>query len=267
MTRFGTKDMALAGMFTALVAAGTMTFSVYVPATRGFFNVGEIMVYTAALVMGPFVGAFAGGVGSGLADLLLGYGYYAPGTMVIKGAEGFIVGYLGRLGLSKIGIRSWRLVAVAVGLIAAFVIWNIGTGYFAGDVELTAGIPENEGEVVWGIPWKSIVSTPTAISSINVPQFFWVGIAALAFVLIIVAGFSVTPRIGWVVLAILIGGAEMVTGYFLYQAYALQLGVAAALVEIPINIGQVTIGLLVGVPLARSVMRIIPRNQATATKN
>ena len=39
------------------------------------------------LAFGSFVGphiAFAGGVGSMLADLLSGYAYYAPGTLVIK---------------------------------------------------------------------------------------------------------------------------------------------------------------------------------------
>ena len=36
-------------------------------------------------LLGPWWGAAAGGIGSMLADLLLGYGHYAPGTLVIKG--------------------------------------------------------------------------------------------------------------------------------------------------------------------------------------
>ena len=246
--------MAITALFTAFVAAGTMAFSVYVPATRGFFNVGEIMVYTAALLMGPLVGAFAGGVGSALADILLGYGYYAPGTLVIKGIEGFIVGYLGRLGLSKLGISMWRLVSVLVGLVAALIVWIIGANFFAGDMELTLGIPDG------------LVSTPTFIAHFNIPTLFWTSIAVLVFVLIFVAGFYVTPKIGWVVLAVLIGGTEMVTGYFLYSAYVLQLGVPAAMLEIPINLGQVILGLLVAIPLSRSVLRILPRVQHGGTE-
>ena len=94
--KLNSKELAATAIFTALVAMATIAFSVYVPATYGFFNIGETMVYTSAIVMGPIVGGFAGGVGSALADIFLGYGSYAPGTLVIKGVEGFIVGYLAR---------------------------------------------------------------------------------------------------------------------------------------------------------------------------
>ena len=39
-----TKDIALAGVFTAMVAAATMTMSVFIEASGGFFNIGEIMI-------------------------------------------------------------------------------------------------------------------------------------------------------------------------------------------------------------------------------
>ena len=73
-----TLNIVFASISTALVCVATMLFQVYVPATRGFFNIGESMVFLSALLFGPFVGAFAGGIGSMLADLLLGYYYYAP---------------------------------------------------------------------------------------------------------------------------------------------------------------------------------------------
>jgi len=85
-------QLALTAISTTLVCAVTIVFSIYVPQTEGFFNIGETMVYTTALIFGPFVGAFAGGVGSGLADLFLGYPHYAPATLLIKGCEGGIVG-------------------------------------------------------------------------------------------------------------------------------------------------------------------------------
>jgi uncharacterized membrane protein len=72
------SQIALTVVFTALVTAATMVLSVYFPLTRGYFNLGETMVYLSALVGGPFVGAFAGGVGSALADILLGYNAFAP---------------------------------------------------------------------------------------------------------------------------------------------------------------------------------------------
>ena len=52
------------------------------------------MVYTTAILFGPLVGAFAGGIGSMFADLFLGYSHFAPATLIIKGLEGAIVGLL-----------------------------------------------------------------------------------------------------------------------------------------------------------------------------
>lgn len=80
--------LALAAVCTSLVCVATIIFSIYVPSTEGFFNVGETMIYITALFLGPAIGAFAGGAGAGLADLLLGYWYYAPATLVIKACEG-----------------------------------------------------------------------------------------------------------------------------------------------------------------------------------
>ena len=46
------------------------------------------------LLFGPFIGSLSGGIGSSLADILLGYTIYAPGTFIIKGLEGFLVGII-----------------------------------------------------------------------------------------------------------------------------------------------------------------------------
>ncbi|MCE4610047.1 MAG: ECF transporter S component, partial [Desulfurococcales archaeon] len=80
-------------VFAALVLAATM-ISVYTPITEGYFNLGESMVYTAAILGGPYVGLIAGGIGSALADIILGYSHYAPGTLVIKAIEGYLAGWI-----------------------------------------------------------------------------------------------------------------------------------------------------------------------------
>ncbi|MCE4620798.1 MAG: ECF transporter S component, partial [Desulfurococcales archaeon] len=71
-------------VFIALVFAATL-IAVSTPVTNGYFNLGESMVYTAALLGGTLVGTIAGGIGSAMADLYLGYSHYAPGTLIIKG--------------------------------------------------------------------------------------------------------------------------------------------------------------------------------------
>ena len=95
-SKFGvTIKITFAAIFAALVFIVTSQIPpIPIPATGGYFNVGEATIYVAALVFGPFVGAFSGGIGAMLADVYLGYVNFAPGTLVIKGVEGAIVGFL-----------------------------------------------------------------------------------------------------------------------------------------------------------------------------
>ena len=67
---------------------------VSIPVGPGFFNVGEIVIYTAAFLFGGVVGGLAGGVGAAAADVTLGYAVWAPITLVVKGLEGAVVGQL-----------------------------------------------------------------------------------------------------------------------------------------------------------------------------
>jgi len=86
--------VALSGVMAALVAVVTMAIQVPTPLTSGYINVGDSMVMLVAVLFGPTIGAFAGGFGSGMADIVTGYAHWAPFTLVIKGVEGFVVGYI-----------------------------------------------------------------------------------------------------------------------------------------------------------------------------
>ncbi|MBN1358506.1 ECF transporter S component [Candidatus Bathyarchaeota archaeon] len=90
-----TVKLTLAAVFAALVFIVTSQIPpIPIPATSGYFNVGETIIYVAALLFGSLVGALSGGIGAMLADMYLGFSVFAPGTLVIKGAEGTIVGLL-----------------------------------------------------------------------------------------------------------------------------------------------------------------------------
>jgi uncharacterized membrane protein len=242
------RTIAATAVFTAFVAAATSVFSVYIPATTGYFNVGEIMVYTCALLMGPYVGAFAGGVGSMISDLSLGYPYFAPGTLIIKATEGFIVGYLGTRTFPRITTTGWKAMAVAFGLVFSSSLAYIGSTFFSGSSSITLG-------GAWGIP--ALTLTP------DVPQLFWVLLAAAAFAAIIFVVLRVKTRPGQSVASVLVGGAEMVAGYYLYESFVLTLLAPSSVVatlapaaEVPFNVAQALIGLLVAVPLVRSIKRV-----------
>jgi uncharacterized membrane protein len=160
-----------AAVFAALVFVVTSQIPpIPIPATSGFFNVGETAIYIAALVFGPLVGALAGGIGSALSDIYLGFPLFAPGTLFIKGAEGLIVGFL------SVKLRKYS-------------------------------------------------SNLTVCASI----------------------------------AVIAGGLEMVTGYFLYEQFVLGIPFLVALAEVPFNIAQMIIGLIVAVPVMHAVFRVVPQ--------
>ena len=244
-----TRTVAATAVFTAFVAAATSVFSVYIPATNGYFNVGEIMVYTCALLMGPYVGAFAGGVGSAISDLSLGYPYYAPGTLLIKGIEGFVVGYLGTRTFASVTTARWRAIGVTLGFAFSALLAYVGSTYFSGASSVTL-------VGAWGIPPLTL--------NLDVPALFWSALAAVAFAGIAFAAFRIArSRSGQSVMSVLLGGSEMVAGYYLYETLVLTIiapaSVTATLApvgEIPFNVAQALIGLLVSVPLVRSIRAV-----------
>src|SRR4030067_3231642 len=82
------SSVALYGVLTALTAA--VTYASYTPfsPTKGYFNLGDAMVFFSALTFGIRAGGVCGRVGSGAADILLGSGIFAPLPLVGKGSEG-----------------------------------------------------------------------------------------------------------------------------------------------------------------------------------
>ena len=152
-------QITLMAVMSALVAVGTMI--VQIPnGMGGYFNFGDVMIFVAALTFNPLIGGFAGGIGSALADVLT-YPVYALPTLIIKGLEGLLSGFI-----------------------------------------------TNK---------KSIFRD---------------------------------------VLAVLVAGVEMVSGYFLFEVYSIGAGLAIA--GIPLNIVQVFVGGLIGVPVAIVLRRRLP---------
>jgi uncharacterized membrane protein len=160
--------IAASAIFAALVAVATLLFVIPTPATSGYFNLGETIIYIAALLLGPVVGAVAG-AGASIADALVAV-QYAPGTLTIKAIEGFLVGFL----YKKLNRRI-----------------------------------------------KSLTICAT--------------------------------------IAVVIGGFEMVLGYFLYEQFVLGYPLLAAMAEVPFNIVQMLIGLIIAVPIMHAVIRIFPQ--------
>ena len=87
--RPSTPSLAVAGMLAALVTLATVLLKLPAPTPVGYVHLGDALILFSAMLVGP-VAAPIGGIGSAMADLILGYPLYAPATLCIKALVGFL---------------------------------------------------------------------------------------------------------------------------------------------------------------------------------
>ena len=77
------KKISLSAMLAAFCMVATL-ITLPLPIGSGYANLGDCFVFAAGFMLGMPWGIAAAGIGSVLADLLLGYAIYMPATAVIK---------------------------------------------------------------------------------------------------------------------------------------------------------------------------------------
>ncbi len=132
---------------TALVFVVTRLAAIQISAFNGQeFDLGDVMVFTFAWTFGPGIGAFAGGVGSALSDASIP-SPFAPFTLIIKGSEGFLAGYIATMNSGWSLKLSW--VAASIVMVGGYFLTNwliLGYGFYAGLYE----VPFDTAQVVAG---------------------------------------------------------------------------------------------------------------------
>jgi len=120
-------NMVLTAIFAALSYVVTVWLPIPLPGTSGagYLNLSDVFVFILAALVNPWIGGLVGGISGMLADLTLGYGYFAPFTLMIKFIEGIVAGYLFKA-LTSVGDDSkktylWKSMVsfIAGGLIMA----------------------------------------------------------------------------------------------------------------------------------------------------
>ena len=150
--------LALAPVCIALVFVVTyLTANFTIPATKGYFNFGDIVIFIIALTFGPTVGGLAGGLGSSLSDALsVGSSIYAPFTLIIKGLEGYVAGYLAFRGFrGRLGI-AWVMASVVM----------VG-GYFVAESLAIVGYPVS----LFDVPFNVLQVVAGGVIGVPVSQF------------------------------------------------------------------------------------------------
>ncbi len=142
------RGLTVTAVCIAMVAVLVASVPVPIPATGGFTHPGAVAEIFVALAFGPIVGMVAAGVGAAIADLVLGFGSFAPLTLIAHGALGLLAGYIGwKKGWSG-QIAGW-----VVGGLALVAVYFIGeaTVYGFGMAGATAELPINIFQVALGV--------------------------------------------------------------------------------------------------------------------
>ncbi|RLC27295.1 MAG: ECF transporter S component [Deltaproteobacteria bacterium] len=115
---------AIVAGLTALSAIATMVIRIPIPATTGYFNIGDVFVVLAGLWLGPLAGALTGGLGPTIADAI-GFPVFIPATLVTKGMEGFLVGLIAsRAKGSSLRLRTIAAFAGGLTVVAGYFLFE-----------------------------------------------------------------------------------------------------------------------------------------------
>jgi uncharacterized membrane protein len=90
---FTALRIALVAMLTAIVVVFTLLVRIPTP-IKGYISLCDVAIVFSAYLFGPLVGAIAGALGSGIADLLGGYAQWAPISFIIHGLQGLLIGLI-----------------------------------------------------------------------------------------------------------------------------------------------------------------------------
>lgn len=134
-----TQELVIIALGIALVYVATAFINVRLPLVGqgGLIHLGNVPLFIFAMLWGPKVGAVSGGVGMALFDLLSGWTLWAPFTLVIVSAMGYVVGYITK---NRTEVK-WYFVAVALACVIKVV------GYYFAEVTLYGN---------WTIPFSSV---------------------------------------------------------------------------------------------------------------
>lgn len=139
MENTSTKDLTKMAMLIALTTVMTMVIQIPLAGGNGYLNLGDMVIFLAALTLGKKAGFIVGGLGSSLADLLLGYSHYAPITLIVKGLQGYIAGSL----LETEAGKKMKLLPLIVGGLFMAIGYYIPETFMYGNKAALIGVPAN----------------------------------------------------------------------------------------------------------------------------
>lgn len=123
LKNYKAKDIVHYGLFIAIVYVATRFINIPGPTEGSLFHLGNIVLFTIAIIFGKKAGAISGAFGMALFDITSAYIIWAPFTFVIRFFMGYVLGYMANLGIKN---KARNLTMIGLGLLMATLIMVIG---------------------------------------------------------------------------------------------------------------------------------------------
>ncbi len=147
-----TEQLVMTALMTTLILIGTIVIRIPIPMTQGYVHLGDAMIYIGVMLLGRKNGTIAAALGSVMADILSGYAFWAPWSLVIKAAMAFIAGTFADRAVSSGGQSGSSAprarVVTAAGMAAGGLLMT--AGYYAAEGIMYGNWPA----AALGIPWN-----------------------------------------------------------------------------------------------------------------
>ncbi|MEM2911733.1 MAG: ECF transporter S component [Candidatus Bathyarchaeia archaeon] len=202
------REFVMITVFTLFVCFLSIIF-IFIPSSKGLFIIGEPLFFLSALLFGPFAGAFVGGVGFALADLLLGYPHYIIAALAVKASAGFIVGKVNRC-----GAYIHRFFSIASDLLLISLFMLVGITIYSGDIYFGYIKTFFLGEEV-------LKSDGLEVYKGYIPNWFWVIASIIITFFIFWKNSKDAHNHKWTGVSLLSGCLIIVFGYFIHETFIL----------------------------------------------
>lgn len=237
------KKIVLTGLMTALVFLSTSIIKI--PTINGYIHLGDGFIFLSTLLLGPFYGAFASGVGSMLADILSPYAQWALPTLIIKSLMSLIMGLIIRYRTKRKVMISAAL-TVTVWVTFFIILKNVLAEALGFSIDSLALVLEDTPENII----KTAVDTQWKLAAAIIAVI----IIIFAIILYLVKKQNTKSISAGVILGMLSSGACMIIGYYLAE-FILYGNPISPVFSVPMNLIQLITGIVITIAIAPALFK------------
>ncbi len=156
------KKLVAAALLAAMTCIATMMIKIPTP-TMGYIHLGDGFVLLCGIILGPWMGGLAAGIGSMFSDIFSGYASFAPATLVIKALTAGAAGLLYHRLQSALPFQKSRSAAIVIGgilgesiMVIGYFLYEAGLAAFGSGALTGASLAAGVTSALTGVPFNLV---------------------------------------------------------------------------------------------------------------